>query len=117
MSSTSYILLLKAPTPLPSHGVDITTFKVWKNTLLAHIQQDFNQYHFLPGGSYSNWRAAEYSSTRIASIHDEDPDYVAIAAKSDRKSVSSIGNFIDTIEDGMALLESLDKKNGKVKRE
>ena len=33
------------------------------------------------------------------------------------KTNEEIVNFIDTIEDGMALLESLDKKNGKVKRE
>ena len=32
------------------------------------------------------------------------------------KTNEEIVNFIDTIEDGMALLESLDK-NGKVKRE
>ena len=85
MSSTSYILPLKAPTPLSSHGVDTTTFKVWKNTLLAHIQQDYNHHHFLPGGSYSTWQAAEYG-TGIVSLHNEDPYNVALVAKRDRMS-------------------------------
>ena len=45
--SVSYVLPLKAPAPLPASGVDIVTFKVWKNTLVAHIAQDANHYHYI----------------------------------------------------------------------
>ena len=81
--STSYILPLKAPTPLPASGVDTVTFKVWKNTLVAHIQQDANHHYFMPGGMYDQWRAAEYG-TRIEQLDDEDPDKLTIDGKLER---------------------------------
>ena len=80
--STSYILPLKAPTPPPA-SVDTVTFKVWKNTLIAHIQQDANHHFFMPGGIYDHWRAAEYG-TRIEQLHDEDPDKLTIDGKLER---------------------------------
>ena len=64
--TTSYILPLKAPTPLPASGVDSVTFKVWKNTLIANIQQDANHHNFMPGGMYDEWRAAEFGSRIVA---------------------------------------------------
>ena len=73
--SVSYILPLKAPSPLPATGVDIVTFKVWKNTLVAHIQQDVHHHHFMPGGLYSTWRAAEFGQ-RIQQLAATDPDRV-----------------------------------------
>ena len=73
--STSYILPLKAPNPLPATGVDVVTFKEWKNTLVAHIQQDKNHHHFMEDGKYSTWQAAEFGR-RIAQLHDEDPEKV-----------------------------------------
>ena len=78
--STHYILPLKAPTPLPASGVDIVTFKVWKNTLTAHIQQDANHHHFMPGGLYSEWIAADVGA-RIEQIHEEDHDKLVLDAK------------------------------------
>ena len=78
--SVSYVLPLKAPSPLPASGVDITTFKVWKNTLVAHIQQDANHYHFMPGGKYATWQAADLGH-RILVLHDNDPDKVVIDNK------------------------------------
>ena len=75
--SANYILPLKAPTPLPASGVDTVTFKVWKNTLIAHIQQDVNHHNFMPGGRYEEWRAAEYGP-RIEALDDEDPDKLVI---------------------------------------
>ena len=56
--TTNYVLPLKAPAPLPADGVDIVKFKVWKNTLVAHIQQDANHHQFMPGGIYQTWIAA-----------------------------------------------------------
>ena len=73
--STNYILPLKAPTPLPASGVNIVTFKVWRNTLIAHLQQDAHHHHFMTGGLYSEWTAAEYGN-RIAAIEDTDPDHL-----------------------------------------
>ena len=80
MSTVSYILPLKAPAPLPATGVTIVTFKVWKNTLIAHLQQDANHHHFLPGGKYATWTAAEFGS-RINDLVATDPDKVAADAK------------------------------------
>ena len=77
---SNYILPLKAPTPLPASGVDVVTFKVWKNTLIAHIQQDVNHYLFMPGGKYSTWRAAEYGD-RIEQLVHNDPDKSALDDK------------------------------------
>ena len=83
MSTVSYILPLKAPSPLPATGVDIVTFKVWKNTLIAHLQQDANHHHFLPGGRYANWRAAEFGE-RIQHLHDSDQDKLTADGKRDQ---------------------------------
>ena len=80
--STSYILPLKAPNPLPATGVDVVTFKVWKNTLIAHIQQDKNHHHFMEDGKYSTWQAAEFGR-RIAQLHDDDPEKNILDAKED----------------------------------
>ena len=78
--SSNHILPLKAPNPLPANGVDVVAFKVWKNTLIAHIQQDTNHHHFMPDGVYSVWRAAE-SGRRIGALHDEDPDRLILEGK------------------------------------
>ena len=85
--SVSYVLPLKAPSPLPATGVDIVTFKVWKNTLVAHIQQDANHYHFMPGGKYSSWQSAE-TGQRIQRLHDRDPDKVIIDRKRDQDAAT-----------------------------
>ena len=78
--SQNYILPLKAPAPLPATGVDSVTFKVWKNTLTAHIQQDAHHHNFMPDGMYSEWRAAE-NGRRIRTLVDNDPDKVIIDNK------------------------------------
>ena len=78
--STHYVIPLKAPSPLPASGVNIVTFKVWKNTLVAHIQQDVNHHHFMPGGTYEVWTAAEFGN-RITTLNDEDPDLISLNAK------------------------------------
>ena len=81
--ASNYILPLKAPTALPASGVDIVTFKVWRNTLIAHVQQDTNHHYFMSDGLYSEWQSAE-SGSRIAQIHEDDPDKIAADAKYDR---------------------------------
>ena len=81
--SHNYILPLKAPTPLPASGVDIVAFKVWRNTLTAHVQQDSNHHHFMEGGRYAAWRAADLG-VRIQQLVDDDPDKVILDGKRDR---------------------------------
>ena len=80
---TNYILPLKAPNPLPASGVTTVTFKVWRNTLIAHISQDAHHHHFMPGGLYSEWTAAE-DGDRIGDIHEEDPDKLTLDEKRER---------------------------------
>ena len=80
MSSVSYILPLKAPTQLPASGVTIVTFKAWKNQLVAHLQQDANHFHFMPGGRYSTWIASEFGD-RITELHATDPDRITAQNK------------------------------------
>ena len=75
-----YILPLKAPTPLPATGVDVVTFKVWQNTLKSHIQQDANHHHFMEGGLYSEWVAADIGN-RISAVHDDDHDKLVLDGK------------------------------------
>ena len=80
MSTVSYILPLKAPTPLPATGVDSVTYKVWKNTLKAHLEQDAHYHFFLPGGKYSTWSPAE-AGHRLEVLHEDDPDKVLADGK------------------------------------
>ena len=86
--SASYILPLKAPTALPASGVDTVTFKVWKNNLIAHIQQDVNHHNFMPGGLYDQWQATEYGQ-RILALEETDPEKLVIDGKLQRLSVDA----------------------------
>ena len=61
----------------------IVTFKVWKNTLIAHIQQDSNHHNFMPGGLYETWHAAD-EGMRIRQLHNEDTEKQAIDNKIER---------------------------------
>ena len=81
--SHNYILPLKAPTPLPASGVDIVAFKVWKNTLTAHVQQDTNHHHFMEGGRYAAWQAADLGN-RILQVVNDNPDKVVLDGKRER---------------------------------
>lgn len=69
----NYYLPLKAPTPLPATGVDTVSFKVWKNTLVAHLEQDAAHYHFMSGGRYETWKTRE-SGKLITTLVVDDPD-------------------------------------------
>ena len=101
MTQQHYILPLKAPTPLPASGVDITTFKVWRNTLVAHVQQDANHHLFMPEGIYQTWRAADIGS-RIQAIEEEDPDKLILDGKRARSGEKFVllrtrcGSLFDT---------------------
>ena len=83
MSSLNYVLPLKVPILLPAIWVDTVTFKVWRNTLIAHISQDTNHHNFMPDGLYEQWRAAD-NGTRIRQLHDDDAEKQTIDGKRDR---------------------------------
>ena len=85
--SVSYMLPLKAPAPLPATGVGVLTFKVWKNTLVAHNQQDANHYHFMPGGKYTTWQVADLGQ-RITELHGRDPDRNIIENKRNQEAAT-----------------------------
>ena len=81
MTSTTYHLPLKAPTPLPAAGeVSTVTFKVWKNTLLAHLEQDLALHNFMPGGDYANWQARE-NGPYILALRPEDKELQTLQEK------------------------------------
>ena len=96
MSTVSYILPLKAPAPLPATGVTIVTFKVWKNTLVSHLEQDANHHYFLPGGKYSSWTAAEFGK-RISRLVDTDPDKIAADGKRNQLGDNAYENELERI--------------------
>ena len=75
-----YHLPLKAPTPLPISGVTTISFKVWKNQLIAYLEQDAAHYHFMPDGRYSSW-LAKYTGKRITDLVGDDPEKRTIDEK------------------------------------
>ena len=81
MTTASYHLPLKAPTPLPAAGkVTTVTFKVWKNTLIAHLEQDINLHFFMPDGLYSNWQARE-NGPYLLNLNNNDPERLILQEK------------------------------------
>lgn len=92
----NYYLPLKAPTPLPAQGVDVVTFKVWKNTLIAHIQQDANHYQFMDGGRYSTWHARE-TGKYIRQLDQNDPEKKTLDENRAAQTISN-NNYAAAIE-------------------
>lgn len=55
-------------------------FKVWKNTLIAHIKQDANYFNFMPGGIYSTQQARS-TGPYFESVDEGDPDKKSLDEK------------------------------------
>ena len=91
-----YILPLKAPNPLPATNVTIVTFKVWKNTLVAHLQQDPAHFHFMGGGRYSTWIPSE-TGRQIVQLVPDDPDLLVLQEKLATRTISQ-ANFNSSSE-------------------
>ena len=106
--SSQYILPLKAPSPLPASGVDSVTFKVWKNALVAHIEQDCNHFLFMPGGLYSTWRAGE-NGARISEVDDADPEKVKLDNKQNN-------NQLSVADHRTSVAQLLNKRNGQLSK-
>ena len=66
-------LKLHPPASLPTSGVTSVSFKAWKQTLVAYLEQDTVNFLFLPGGLYANWRARGKNALRIPEIIAADP--------------------------------------------
>ena len=106
--ASNYILPLKAPTPLPASGVDSVTFKVWKNSLVAHIEQDCNHFLFMPGGLYSTWRAGEHGA-RLEQVNNADPERVKLEGKRAQ-------NQLTAHEFQASVAQLLNKRNGQLSK-
>ena len=80
--TTTHHLKLNQPKELPSVGLTSVQFKPWKNHLINFLQQDMDNYRFLPGGDYETWKAATEVANRerIDDLAATDEDFVAIQA-------------------------------------
>ena len=69
-------LKLNQPKELPQDGLTSVQFKPWRNHLLNFLQQDIENYRFLPGGEYAEWKAAVQTvdGLRIEDLKDTDAD-------------------------------------------
>jgi hypothetical protein len=112
----SRVLKLNPPAILPASGVTSVSFKAWQRQLTAYLEQDVNSPYFLPEGLYSTWQARGKNRTRIAALHNDDPDRVtimhrlttAIAARRDRPQDQRVDQYTqaDRDRDLAALLQS-----------
>ena len=85
--TTSYHLKLNQPKELPAEGLSSVQFKPWQNHLVNFLQQDMDNYRYLPGGEYENWKAATEvaNNERIHELIATDEELVAIEATADVK--------------------------------
>ena len=66
-------LQLKPSSSLPQGPISKVAFKVFCNQLKAYLEQDFNNYFFLPEGCYAEWRP-EQDGRRIQALAEDDPE-------------------------------------------
>ena len=63
---------IETPNQLPESGLTRVQFKTWKECMIVYLKQSDDFLHFLPGGFYDNWIAAEENENRIAALHNDD---------------------------------------------
>ena len=87
--TTSFHLKLNQPKELPAEGLTSVQFKPWKNHLINFLQQDMDNYRFLPGGDYQTWNAATdvENKQRITTLVEADEDLEALKEKEKDKTV------------------------------
>ena len=83
--SMAFHLKLIQPKELPKDTLTSAEFKPWTNHLINFLQQDVNNFLYLPGGIYEKWLPADevVANMRIAQLDDNDDDLDAIAAGAD----------------------------------
>ena len=94
-------LRLKPPTSLPQGPVSKVAFKVFINQLRAYLEQDQNNYLFLPEGCYSTWQPRR-EGRRILELATEDADNQKLIRQADNDR----GGTIDLEEEQNRLLLS-----------
>ena len=63
---------IEIPNQLPESGITRVQFKTWKEGMIVYLKQSDDFLHFLPGGFYDNWTAAEENEKRILALHNDD---------------------------------------------
>ena len=78
----AFHLKLTQPKELPAEGVTTAEFRPWRNHLINFLQQDVDNFRFLKGGKYSEWKAAcdVVNNLRVARLIADDEDKEAIEA-------------------------------------
>ena len=76
----AFHLKLTQPKELPADGLTTAEFRPWKNHLINFLQQDVDNFRFLKGGKYSEWKPAcdVVANTRIEHLAAGDEDKEAI---------------------------------------
>ena len=77
-------LFLKPPEKLPSTDVTKVAFKVFKNQLVAFLEQDIVNHMFLKDGRYSIW-SARHQGKRIPVLTSADPELLKIRKEYNEK--------------------------------
>ena len=76
----TFHLKLTQPKELPAEGLTTAEFRPWRNHLINFLQQDVDNFRFLKGGKYSEWKPAcdAVANTRIEELlaGDEDKDAI-----------------------------------------
>lgn len=100
-------LKLKAPEQLPPHGLTLQQFKPWKNHLKNYLRQDVDNTPFFAGRHYAAWTAQETADDRIAALHAQDPDALALQERRDLANQQQHPNYTaaQLARDRAALLE------------
>ena len=81
-------LYLKPPEKLPSTDVTKVAFKVFKNQLVAFLEQDIANHMFLKDGRYSVWLPRQQGK-RISNVTAADPELIKIRKEFNEKKDDS----------------------------
>ena len=87
----AFHLKLIQPKELPADKLTSAEFKPWQNHLTNFLQQDVENFNFLPGGKYSNWQAANETegNKRIRDLINGDDDLAIINGSEDTPVVKN----------------------------
>ena len=90
--ANSFHLKLNQPKELPAEGITSVQFKPWQNHLKNFLQQDINNFRFLPGGENQKWKAASTleNGERIYELNDNDDDLKLILASDDNVGTKTL---------------------------
>ena len=61
---------IEIPNQLPESGLTRVQLKSWKEGMTVYLKQNEDFLHFLPGGIYESWTAADEDPNRIKALAD-----------------------------------------------